>query len=77
MPRFGIAINESSDQRFRAPKPDQYGRRVRDVQGVRVAGVREEPTIFSSLFFKVTLTLSIVAMLAVSLAAWRLFTFRH
>lgn len=77
MPRLGLSINQSFDNRPRPPKPDQYGRRVRSLDGVRIVGEREERPVFASLFVKVTLTLSLVATIAVALAMWRLFTFHH
>jgi len=77
MPRLGLSINESFVKSPKPPKPDQYGRRVRAVSGVRVVNEREAPPVFTSLFFKVTLTLALLATLATSLALWRLFSFTH
>lgn len=77
MPRLGVSINDSFDRRPRAPKPDAYGRRPRQVSGVRVAGEREKAPLFSSLFLKVTTALALVAIASMSLAIWRLFTFQH
>ncbi|PPD45810.1 MAG: hypothetical protein CTY15_02835 [Methylocystis sp.] len=77
MPRLGLSINESFDNRPKAPKSDQYGRRVRTLDGVRVAGEREAPPVFTSTFARVTLTLTLIATIATALAMWRLFTFHH
>lgn len=77
MPRLGLSINETFDSRTRAPKPDPYGRRPRQVSGVQIVGERGERPIFTSLFAKVIVTLSLVAALSTSLALLRLFTFRH
>jgi hypothetical protein len=73
MPRFSFAFNESHDKRLRAPKADAYGRRPRQVSGVRVVGEREN----GSLFLMVVATMAIVAAVSVSLALWRLYTFHH
>lgn len=76
MPRLGLSFNESFDRRPRAPKPDAYGRRPRQISGVRVVGERETAPLFP-LFLKATATLTIIAAIAVSLAVWRLYTFHH
>jgi hypothetical protein len=77
MPRLGLSINDSFDRRPRAPQPDAYGRRPRQVSGVRVVGEREKAPLFSPLFLKVTAVMTLIAAIAVSLAIWRLFTFHH
>lgn len=77
MPRLGLSISESYDRRPKAPKPDQYGRRVRTVEGVRVVGAREQRPIFTPLYFKVTAALVLLATASISLAMWRLFNFPH
>ncbi|WP_442756723.1 hypothetical protein ACNHKD_09080 [Methylocystis sp. JAN1] len=77
MPRLSVSISDSFDSRRRAPKPDAYGRRPRHVPGVRIVGERETAPSLSSLFFKATATLVVIAAIAVSLAVWRLFTFHH
>jgi hypothetical protein len=76
MPRLGVTIHDSFGRRQQASKPDSYGRRVRQVRGVEVAAESGTP-MFSPLFLKLTMTLSLVAIAAASLAAWRLFTFPH
>jgi hypothetical protein len=77
MPRFSFAFNESQDKRLRAPKADAYGRRPRQVSGVRVVGERENASGGASIFLMVTATMAIVASVSVSLALWRLYTFHH
>ncbi|WP_424362924.1 hypothetical protein [Methylocystis parvus] len=77
MPRLGISINDSFDRRPRAPQPDAYGRRPRQVSGVRVVGEREKAPLFASVFLKVTTALALVAIASMSLAIWRLFSFHH
>jgi hypothetical protein len=78
MPRFGLLISDSFDSRPKAPKDDAYGRRVRHVEGVRIASERHQPgPAFSPLFYKAILTLALVATLTTSLAVWRLLTFTH
>jgi hypothetical protein len=77
MPRLGLSINDSFDRHPRAPKPDAYGRRPRQIAGVRVAGEREKTTIFSSLFIKAAAILAVIAALSMALAILRLYTFHR
>ena len=78
MPRFGLSFADTYDQRQRAPQPDPYGRRPRHVEAVRIVGEEpQRPLILSPFFIKLTLSLTAVAAVAVSIAAWRLFTFPH
>jgi hypothetical protein len=76
MPRLGLTLNDSF-ARQPAVKADQYGRRIRHVEGVNVVDERDERPIFSPLFLKATLTLTLLATATVSMAAWSLFTFPH
>jgi len=75
MPRLGLSINETFDSRVNHNRPDHYGRRVRHVDGVHYVGGTSERPLFGSLFFRISFALSIIAMLAMSLAMWRLFHF--
>jgi hypothetical protein len=77
MPRFSFAFHESHDKRLRAPKADAYGRRPRQVSGVRVVGEREDESRRAALSFTVAATMAVVAAVSVSLALWRLYTFHH
>lgn len=77
MPRLGLSVSESFDRRPSAPKPDPYGRRPRRVEAVRIAGEDRTPSLFSPVFIKLTASLAVIAAVAVSIAAWRLFTFPH
>jgi hypothetical protein len=76
MPLFGLIVHESYRART-APQPDRYGRRIRQVEGVHVVGERESPLMLSGFYMKTMLALTLVAAVAASLAAWRLFTFPH
>ncbi len=76
MPRLGLSLNDAFDNRARAPKPDQYGRRVRTLDGVKTVDAEKNP-IFASLYVKIVLALTLFATLAMSLAILRLLTFRH
>lgn len=76
MPRLGLSISETFDSKRTVARPDRYGRRVRHVNGVEyVAEKREKP--LRSLFFKITATLALLAIIAMSAALWRLFSFPH
>ncbi|MCC3244401.1 hypothetical protein LG047_03520 [Methylocystis sp. WRRC1] len=77
MPRLGLSISESFDARRKVSKPDRFGRRVRHVNGVYHVGEKPERPLFGPLFLKLAFALSIIAMLAMSLAMWRLFHFPH
>lgn len=71
MPRFGLSFSESFD---RVPKGDAYGRRLRDVSGLRIVPVRQEETFLSPGFLRVAAALAAVAA---ALVIWRLFSFPH
>lgn len=77
MPRLGLSISNSFDNRPRAPQPDAYGRRPRQISGVQIVGEREKTPVFSSLFLKVTATLAAIATISVALAILRIYTFHH
>jgi hypothetical protein len=73
MPRLAVSISKNYAQQ----KTDAGGRRIRAVQGVRIVGERDKPSLFDRLFFKVTVFLALLAMASMSLAIWRLFNFPH
>lgn len=76
MPRLGVSISETFDSKPKVARPDRYGRRVRHVSGVEY--VREKPARpLRSLFFRITATLALLAIIAMSAALWRLFSFPH
>jgi hypothetical protein len=77
MPRLGLSINESFDNRPRAPKPDPYGRRPRQVSGVHVVGERDKTPLFSTLYAKVLTALALLATASTALAILRIYTFHH
>jgi len=78
MPRLCFSISESFEAGDTGERPDRYGRSVRHVSGVHYVGEENfQRPLLGPLFFKVSFVLSIIAMLAMSLAMWRLFQFPH
>jgi len=77
MPRLGLSINESFDRRPRAPQPDAYGRRPRQLSGVQIVGERDRTPVLSSLYLKTLAALGLLATVSVSLAILRIYTFHH
>ncbi|KAF2991680.1 hypothetical protein OGR47_08790 [Methylocystis sp. MJC1] len=73
MPRFSVSIGGSVPRSLQTVKADQYGRRIRHVEGVHVVG----ENLLLPLFFKVALALALLAAATSSIAAWRLFAFPH
>ncbi len=66
MPQLGLSVSDSFKARINA---HPYGRRIRHVEGLRVAGER-------SFYPKAALTL-MIATATTSFAAWSLFAFPH
>jgi hypothetical protein len=75
MPRLGLSF--SSNFAKTKTKPNTYGRRIRNVEGVRIVGEREPSPALGALFFKVASILALLALAAMAVAIWRLFNFPH
>lgn len=74
MPRLGISVNPNFQER-KAPPTDQYGRRVRTVNGI--AQIDEKKPFVDPIFLKLAAGLAVFAAISMTIALWRLFTFPH
>lgn len=77
MPRLGLAIDEDFTKRAASAPPDRFGRRVRRVEGVQIHEPKPESLFYSPFIVKLALWLSVIAVIGMSVALWRLFSFPH
>lgn len=77
MPRLGLAVNEDFASHRNASTPDKFGRRVRYVNGLQVREEKTDAGLYSLFIVKLALWLSVIAVMGMSVALWRLFSFPH
>lgn len=64
-----------SNQRF--SRPSRYESRLRKIGGIDSAALSESAPLFPPLLLRIMATLAVAAVVAVSLAIWRIYHFPH